>query len=69
MAALEGVNQASALSAGIAEALITTAAGLIIAIPTMALYSYLNGIIDRNTADMSKRATELLTILESRGEF
>ena len=69
MAALEGVNQASALSAGIAEALITTAAGLIIAIPTMALYSYLNGLIDRNTADMNKRATELLTVLESRGEF
>ncbi len=69
MAALEGVAQASALSAGIAEALITTAAGLIIAIPTMALHAYLSGIIDRQIADMNKQGTELLNVLDSRGEF
>lgn len=69
MAALEGVAQASALSSGIAEALITTATGLIIAIPAMALHAYLSGIIDRQIADMNKKGAELLNVLDSRGEF
>lgn len=69
MAALEGVAQASALSSGIAEALITTAAGLIIAIPTMALSSYLNGIINKQIADLNRKSMEMLNILDSRGEF
>lgn len=69
MAALEGVAQASALSSGIAEALITTAAGLIIAIPTMALSAYLNGIINKQIADLNKKSMEMLNILDSRGEF
>ncbi|NLJ80519.1 MAG: MotA/TolQ/ExbB proton channel family protein [Firmicutes bacterium] len=69
LAALEGVAQASALSAGIAEALITTAAGLIIAVPAMALYAYLNGIIDSQIADLNKKSAELLHILDSRGDL
>ena len=69
MAALEGVAQASALSAGIAEALITTAAGLIIAVPTMALTAYLNSIVNRQIADMNRKSTELLNVLDSRSEF
>ncbi|NMB39372.1 MAG: MotA/TolQ/ExbB proton channel family protein [Firmicutes bacterium] len=68
LAALEGISQPSALSAGIAEALITTAAGLIIAIPTMAVYSFLNGIIDRNIAEMNKRSNELVELLGSGRE-
>lgn len=69
LAALEGVQQASAISAGIAEALITTAAGLIIAIPTMALTAYLNGIINAQVTDLNKKGTELLNVLDSRGEM
>ncbi len=69
MAALDGIDAPAALSVGIAEALITTATGLLIAIPTMAAYAYLNSIIDRNTADMTRRANELLAVLESRGEY
>lgn len=68
LSALEGIGQPAALSAGIAEALITTAVGLIIAIPSMAVYYYLNGIIDRNVAEMNKRSKELLDLLGSRGE-
>ena len=68
MGAMEGVTQASALSIGIAEALITTAAGLAIAIPTMALASYLNSIVNNQVADMSKKATELLNVLDARSE-
>ncbi|MGI6624953.1 MAG: MotA/TolQ/ExbB proton channel family protein [Limnochordia bacterium] len=65
MGAMEGVTQASALSIGIAEALITTAAGLSIAIPTMALASYLNGIVNSQVADMSRKSTELLNVLDA----
>ncbi|WP_461363861.1 MotA/TolQ/ExbB proton channel family protein [Candidatus Darwinibacter acetoxidans] len=69
VAALEGIGQAAELSAGIAEALITTATGLIIAVPTMAVTAFLNSIIDRNIADMNKKSTELLNVLDSRSEF
>ncbi len=69
LGALEGIDQPAALSIGIAEALITTAVGLMIAIPTMAVYSYLNSLIDRNAAEMTKRTNELLDVLESRGEY
>lgn len=68
LSALEGIAQSAALSSGISEALITTAAGLIVAIPTLAIYSYLNGIIDRNIAEMTKRSNELIDVLGSRGE-
>ena len=69
IAALEGIGQAAELSAGIAEALITTATGLAIAVPTMALNAYLNTIIDKNIADMNKKSTELLNLLDARSEF
>lgn len=69
MAALEGVAQASALSAGIAEALLTTAVGLIIAIPTMALTTYLNGLINAQVADLNRKSTEIVNVLDPRGEI
>lgn len=69
MAALDGIDQPAALSTGIAEALITTATGLMIAIPTLAIYSYLNSLIDKTAADMSKRSHELVDILGSKGEY
>lgn len=69
MGAMEGVTQASALSIGIAEALITTAAGLIVAVPTMALAAYLNSIVTNQVADMSKKSVELLNVLDAGSEF
>lgn len=68
LAGLEGVSNHALLAMGIAEALITTAAGLIIAIPASAVYSYLNTLIDRNTTAMSKHSTELLALLKGSGE-
>ncbi|MCK9526668.1 MAG: MotA/TolQ/ExbB proton channel family protein [Limnochordia bacterium] len=65
MGAMEGITQASALSIGIAEALITTAAGLIVAVPTMALSAYLGTIVTNQVADMNKKSTELLNVLDT----
>lgn len=53
----------AALSAGIAEALITTAAGLMIAAPTVLLHTWISGMIDRRARDMSDFASELVNLL------
>ncbi len=46
-AAMVGMGKADVLAKGIYEALVTTAAGLTIAIPTLLLYQYFNGRVDR----------------------
>lgn len=56
-----GAGQAKALSGGISEALITTAAGLIIAIPVLFAYYYLNGKIDDLVQEMEKQLLILIT--------
>ncbi len=69
LAALEGLASPQALSVGIAEALITTAAGLIIAIPSMAVYHWISSIIDRRVADMNRRSGEIIELVTAvRGE-
>lgn len=69
MGALEGLHSPQVLSVGIAEALITTAAGLIVAIPALALYHWISGIIDRRVADMNRRSVELVEMISGmRGE-
>ncbi|HLT58284.1 MAG TPA: MotA/TolQ/ExbB proton channel family protein [Limnochordales bacterium] len=69
LGALQGLGSPQDLSSGIAEALITTAAGLIIAIPSMAMYQWISSIIDRRVADMNRRSGELMEALATlRGE-
>src|SRR5690606_12090365 len=63
LGALQGLGSPQDLSSGIAEALITTAAGLIIAIPALALYQWISSIIDRRVADMNRRSGELMEAL------
>ena len=68
---LGNVQQATLamVAPGIAEALITTATGLVIAIPAMVLYQWINGIIDRRVADMNRRSAEIVdALLSARGE-
>lgn len=48
------------LAGGIWEALLTTAFGLLIAIPCMAMYHYLEGEVDKVKAYMRSAATQLL---------
>lgn len=57
---LGGRVDASVLAGGIWEALITTAAGLFVAIPTLVAYHYFEGRVDNIGAQMKDAAAELL---------
>lgn len=59
---LGGRVDASVLAGGIWEALITTAAGLSVAIPTLVAYHYFEGRVDSITSQMKDVASELLEI-------
>jgi biopolymer transport protein ExbB len=51
------------LAGGIWEALLTTVAGLVVAIPTFVAYNYLVSRINNTILDMEKAATELVNFL------
>jgi biopolymer transport protein ExbB len=55
-----GVGQATALSGGISEALITTIVGLAIAIPAVVAYNYLSSRAENLVLDIEKHTTELM---------
>jgi biopolymer transport protein ExbB len=59
-----GMGDPRALSGGIAEALITTAAGLCVAIPALIAYRYLRGKVDRIVVAMEKDAIRLADAVE-----
>ncbi len=54
------------VSAGIAEALITTAFGLLVAIPSVMMYNWLQGWIDARTIDIAESSNEFLDIVAKR---
>lgn len=56
----QGVGDPQVLSGGIGEALITTATGLIVAIPALIAHRYLRGRVDRLVIDMEKEAMKLV---------
>jgi biopolymer transport protein ExbB len=60
-----GVGDPRALSGGIAEALITTAAGLCVAIPALISYRYLRGRVDSFVVEMEKDAIRLADAVEA----
>ncbi len=55
----------SILAEGIWEALITTAAGLVVAIPTYVAYNYLVNRVDSISIEMEKCTTEVTNLLTS----
>lgn len=61
-----GSSAPTAITGGVAEALIATATGLTIAIVTLPVYNYLTEKVKEIIADMEVRATQLLNILASR---
>ena len=48
------------VSAGVAEALVTTALGLLVAIPALIAYNFLQGWVDARAVDISEVSNELL---------
>ncbi|MGH8250417.1 MAG: MotA/TolQ/ExbB proton channel family protein [Steroidobacteraceae bacterium] len=62
-----GVGDPHVLAGGIGEALITTAAGLIVAIPALFAYRYLRGMVDLLVVDMEKEAMKLVQAFDRLG--
>jgi biopolymer transport protein ExbB len=60
-----GVGDASLLAGGIGEALISTAAGLCVAIPALMFYRYFRGRIGEYVVEMEQQVIALLDTLES----
>ncbi len=63
-----GVGNPTVLAGGIAEALITTAAGLTVAIPALIGYRYYRSRVDTLVIDMEKEAIKLVEALHRRQE-
>ena len=64
-----GVGDPKALSGGIGQALITTAAGLMVAIPSLMGYRYLRGRVDALVIEMEKESLKLVQALDAhRGD-
>lgn len=59
----QGMNNPSELIGGIAQALITTAAGLMVAIPALIGYNYLVSKIDSIITDIEITTTDLISML------
>ena len=69
--AASGSGGLSAISAGVAEALITTAFGLMVAIPAVWMFNYFSTKIDNLTAEMTYTSKEMIDYLIKgvSGEF
>lgn len=64
----QGIGNPTALAGGIAEALITTAAGLIVAIPAMVGYRYFRGRVEELVVAMEQEALKLVEVLHGERE-
>jgi len=58
-----GVGNPAELAGGISQALITTAAGLSVAIPSLIFYRYFRGKVDELTVIMEQEAIRLVEVL------
>jgi biopolymer transport protein ExbB len=65
---LKGAGDPSALAGGIGEALITTAAGLLVAIPAVIFYRYLRGRVDELVLVMEHESMKLVEVLMGQRE-
>ncbi|MEZ5601557.1 MAG: MotA/TolQ/ExbB proton channel family protein [Candidatus Competibacteraceae bacterium] len=65
---VQGNSNFSLLSVGIAEALVTTAAGLTVAIPSLLFYRYFQGRVDELVVRMEQETLQLIDLLDSGTE-
>ena len=63
---LAGLGNPETLSSGISEAMVTTAAGLIIGIPALVAHNWLSGRADRIIFDLEYYASKVLDTLRRR---
>jgi len=61
----EGTGNANALAGGISEALLTTAAGLIVAIPALVMHRYYTGLVDTIVVDLEREAIKLVDAIHN----
>jgi len=59
----QGVGDPSVLSEGISEALLTTAAGLSVAIPSLMFYRYFRGKVDDLVVTMEQEALKMVEVM------
>jgi biopolymer transport protein ExbB len=59
----EGVGNPTVLAGGISEALLTTAAGLTVAIPALIAYRFLRGRVDALVVKIEKESTRFIELL------
>ncbi len=57
-----GIAEVAVLAGGIWEALLTTAAGLSVAIPTLVFYHYFEGIVDNRAIQMKNIASDIFNL-------
>lgn len=60
-----GTGNANALAGGISEALLTTAAGLIVAIPALVMHRYFAGLVETLVVNLEREAIKLVDALHS----
>jgi len=63
-----GVGNPAVLAGGISEALITTAAGLSVAIPALIFHRYLSGRVDQLVIRMEAEALKLIEVMHGERE-
>ena len=68
LGAAAGIAGANQVSSGIAAALISTALGLIIAIPSAIFYSYFTNIVESKAHEMNLSMVDIMDVVGSRGE-
>lgn len=61
-----GVGNPAQLAGGISQALITTAGGLMVAIPSLMFHRYFRGKVDGLIVDMEKESLKLVDVLQKR---
>jgi len=65
---MHGVGDPTILAGGISEALITTAAGLSVAIPSLIFHRYFERLVDEYVLNMEEEALRLIDVLHGERE-
>jgi len=64
----QGVGDPGVLAGGISEALITTAAGLAVAIPSLMFHRYFEGRVDELVLKMEEESLKLIEMIHGERE-